>query len=263
MLVFVVFAAVSYADPTFLDPTTGMEFAYIKGGCYEMGDPVGDSNDRPLHEVCVSDFYIGKFDVTNKQFRKFRPDHNSGIFEGLSVDDDRQPVVNVTWEDAVAFAKWLSQRSGRAYRLPTEAEWEYAARGGTTTTYYWGDNPDDACKYANVADMTAKKRWKKWITFNCDDRFVVSSPVGSFQPNGYGLYDMLGNVWQWVEDVYSKRAYAKLPKYNPVFEGFGEYRVIRGGGWSNGPLGVRVSHRVPLTPDFGHHALGFRLVMTK
>jgi formylglycine-generating enzyme len=263
LLVLVVFAATADAERPFVDAATGMEFVFIKGGCYQMGDPAGESNDRPLHEVCVGDFYIGKYDVTNRQFRKFRPDHNSGKFEGMSVDDDEQPVVNVSWEDAVSFAKWLSQRSGKAYRLPTEAEWEYAARAGTKTTYFWGDNPDNACKYANVADLSAKMRWKKWIAFNCDDKFLVTAPVGSFLPNGYGLYDMLGNVWQWVEDVYNKAAYTKLPKNNPVFEGFGVYRVIRGGGWSNGPLGVRVSHRVPLTPDFGHHALGFRLVMTK
>jgi formylglycine-generating enzyme required for sulfatase activity len=263
MLVLSVFIAAANAEPPLVDTVTGLEFVFIKGGCYKMGDPAGDSNDRPLHEVCVSDFYIGKFDVTNQQFRKFRPTHNSGEFEGMSVNDDVQPVVNVSWDDASAFAKWLSQRSGKTYRLPTEAEWEYAARAGTKTTYFWGDNPDDACKYANVADLSAKKRWKRWIVFNCDDKFVVSSPVGSFLPNGYGLYDMLGNVWQWVEDVYNQKAYTKLPKYNPVFEGSGLYRVMRGGGWSNGPLGVRVSHRVPLDPYFGHHALGFRLVMTK
>ncbi len=263
MLVLAVFSSAANAEPPLSDPVTGMEFVFIKGGCYEMGDPTGDSNDRPLHEVCVGDFYMGKYDVTNEQFRKFRPEHNSGNFEGLSENGDEQPVVNVTWEDAVAFARWLSQKSGRTYRLPTEAEWEFAARAGSKATYFWGNNPDDACKYANVADLTAKKRWKKWTVFNCDDKFLVTSPVGSFLPNNYGLYDMLGNVWQWVEDVYNTEAYIKLQKYNPVYEGSGKYRVMRGGGWSNGPLGVRVSHRVPLTPDFGHHALGFRLVMTK
>ena len=263
MLVLAVFIATANADLQFVDAVTGTTFVFIKGGCFEMGDPSGESSDRSLHKVCVSDFYMSKYDVTNEQFRQFQPGHNSGRFEGMTVDGDHQPVVNVTWYDAVAFAKWLSQRSGSNFRLPTEAEWEYAARAGTKTTYFWGDNPDDACKYANVADLTAKKRWKNWTVFNCDDKFVVSAPVGKFLPNGYGLYDMSGNVWQWVEDVYDKRAYTNLPKYNPVNEGSGEYRVERGGGWSNGPLGVRVSHRVPLNPDFRHHALGFRLVMTK
>ncbi len=123
MLVLAVSAAAANAEPPLVDSVTGMEFVFIKGGCYEMGDPASDSNDRPPHEVCVSDFYMSKYDVTNQQFRKFRPEHSSGNFEGLSENGDEQPVVNVTWEDAVAFAGWLSQKSGRTYRLPTEAEW--------------------------------------------------------------------------------------------------------------------------------------------
>jgi len=247
------------------EAVTGMEFVPIKGGCYAMGDSAGDgdSSERPVHEVCVGDFLMGKHEVTNEQFRKFRPGHSSGTYEGLPLNDDKQPVVNVSWEDAVAFAKWLSGKTGQAYRLPTEAEWEYAARAGATSSRFWGNNPDDACKYANVADITAKNRWKSWKAHYCDDKFTVSAPVGSFQPNAFGLYDMLGNVWEWAEDVYNSGAYAKLPRNNPVFEGSGEYRVMRGGGWSNGPAGVTASHRVGLTPTFGHHGLGFRLVRTK
>jgi len=257
-------AIVSAENPN-LDSLTGMEFALIKGGCYEMGDSVGDgdNNERPVHEVCVNDFSIGKHEVTNEQFKKFKPEHNSGTYEGLPMNEARQPAVNVSWEDAVAFAKWLSGKTGHTYRLPSEAEWEYAARAGSKTSRFWGNNPDDACKYANVADISAKNRWKKWINHYCDDQFLVSAPVGSFQPNGFGLYDMLGNVWEWVEDVYDSGAYAKLPKNNPVYEGSGEYRVMRSGAWSNGPLGVRSAHRVGLTPTFGHHGLGFRLVRVK
>lgn len=114
-----------------------------------------------------------------------------------------------------------------------------------------------------MADISSKSRWKTWKTHYCDDKFVVASPVGSFQSNSYGLYDMLGNVWEWVEDVYDDAAYSKLPRNNPVFQGEGEYRVMRGGGWSNGPLGVRSTNRVGLMPTFGHHGLGFRLVRVK
>jgi formylglycine-generating enzyme len=262
---FAVTPVVINAETPDIDTTTGMELVFIKGGCYEMGDSVGDgdANERPVHTVCVNDFSIGKFAVTNAQYRKFRPQHDSGKYEGYSLNDDKQPVVNVSWYDAVAFTKWLSEKTGQTYRLPTEAEWEYAERAGTKTGRFWGNNPDDACKYANVADMTAKKRWPRWTAFFCDDGYAVSAPVGSFKPNGYGLYDMLGNVWEWTEDVYDSAAYTKLPKNNPVYEGSGEYRVMRGGGWSNGPLGVRSSHRVGLSPDFGHHALGFRLVKVR
>lgn len=252
------------AEAPYTDPSTGMEFVLIKGGCFEMGDSAGDGdpNERPVHQSCVNDFFIGRYEVTNDQFKKFMPQHNSGHSEGLSLDEEKQPVVNISWEDAGAFAKWLSQKSGQTYRLPTEAEWEFAARSGVKESRYWGNNPDEACQHANVADLTAKKQHPKWTTFFCDDGYTVSAPVGSFTANGYGLNDMLGNVWEWCEDVYNSEAYAKLPKDNPVYKGSGEYRVMRGGGWSNGPLGIRSSHRVGLSPDFGHHALGFRLVKT-
>ena len=253
------------AETPYLDPSTGMELVLVKGGCFDMGDSVGDgdSNERPVHQACVADFYLGKYEVTNEQFKKFKPRHDSGTSEETSLGADKQPAVNVSWEDAVAYAGWLSKQSGQTYRLPTEAEWEYAARSGSSQSRFWGNNPDEACKYANVADMTAKKLHPKWTTFFCDDTFAVSAPVGSFTANGYGLHDMLGNVWEWCEDVYNSEAYTKLPKDNPVYGGAGEYRVMRGGGWSNGPLGIRSSHRVGLSPNFGHHALGFRLVKTK
>ncbi|HTZ19104.1 MAG TPA: formylglycine-generating enzyme family protein [Dissulfurispiraceae bacterium] len=251
-----------HAEALYLEPSTGIEFVFIKSGCYKMGDSAGDGdpNERPVHEACVSDFYIGRYAVTNSQFRKFRPGHSSGNYEGVNLDDDNQPVINVSWEDAVDFAKWLSEKTGQQYRLPTEAEWEYAARAGTKTSRFWGNNPDDACQYANVADISAKKLRPRWTAFFCDDGYAAASPVGSFKPNGFGLYDMLGNVWQWCEDVYDSRAYVRLPKNDPVYQGAGEARVVRGGGWSNGPMGIRSAHRVGLTPTIGHRALGFRLV---
>ncbi len=254
-----------YGESSDADLLMGMRFEFVKGGCFEMGDLAGDGapNERPVHEVCLDDFSIGKHEVTNAQFRKFKPDHDSGKFEGMPLNGPRQPAVNVSLDDAVAYARWLSEKTGQSYRLPTEAEWEYSCRAGTKTNRFWGDSPDMACTYANVADLTARKHWPKWTAFFCDDTFAVSAPVGSFKPNGYGLYDMLGNVWEWTMDVYNSEAYSRLPKNNPVYRGAGEYRVMRGGGWSNGPLGIHSSHRVGLTPTFGHHALGFRLVKVK
>ena len=266
LLIFLLFTCVNaaHAESPYVDPSTGMKFVFIKGGCFQMGDSVGEGepSERPAHEVCVSDFYLGQDEVTNGQFKKFRPQHNSGKSQGISLDEEKQPVVNVSWEDAVGFAQWLSQKSGQTYRLPTEAEWEYAARAGSNQSRFWGNNPNEACTYANVADLKAKEHREKWTVFSCNDGYAVSAPVGSFKPNGYGLYDMMGNVWEWCEDVYNSEAYTKLPKDNPLYAGYGEYRVMRGGGWSNGPLGIRSSHRVGLSPDFGHHSLGFRLVKT-
>jgi formylglycine-generating enzyme required for sulfatase activity len=245
--------------------TADMEFVDVKGGCFQMGDSSGDGdpNERPVHEVCVNDFSMGKYEVTNGQFKKFRPGHDSGKFEAMSLNEDKQPVVNVSWYDAAEYAKWLSSKTGHTYRLPTEAEWEYAARAGSKTSYFWGSETSEACKYANVADANAHKKYPTWRSFGCDDGHLVAAPVGSFKPNAFGLYDMLGNAWEWVEDVYNAEAYSKLPKTNPVYTGAGEFRVERGGGWSNGPLGVRSSQRVGLTPTFGHRSLGFRLVMVK
>jgi formylglycine-generating enzyme required for sulfatase activity len=263
-IVLILFTYPAAADTgiLYVDPATGMELVFIKGGCYDMGDSVGDGdpNERPAHEVCISDFYIGKYEVTNAQYKKFRPKHSSGNYEDSNLDEDKLPAVNISWEDAVDFARWLSDKTGQKYRLPTEAEWEYAARAGTKTSWFWGNNPDEACQYANVADMTAKKRWPRWTAFFCNDGYAVASPVGSFKPNRLGLYDMLGNAWEWCADVYDSRAYSKLPKNNPVYQGAGEYRIVRGGGWSNGPMGIRISHRIGLTPTFGHHALSFRLL---
>ncbi len=107
-------------------------------------------------------------------------------------------MVNVSWNDAVAFCKWLSKKEGNTYRLPTEAEWEYACRAGTTTRYYSGDDPETLAKVGNVADATAKAKFPDWkYTIKASDGYVFTSPVGSFQPNAFGLYDMHGNAWQW------------------------------------------------------------------
>ncbi|MBF0456510.1 MAG: formylglycine-generating enzyme family protein [Nitrospirae bacterium] len=261
VLMFVLLAA--HPGVVFAEGSADGDFVAVKGGCFQMGDASGDGdpNERPVHEVCVSDFSIGKYEVTNEQYKRFRPKHDSGKFEDLSLNEAKQPVVNVSWEDAKEYAKWLSAKTGHTYRLPTEAEWEYAARAGSKTPYSWGDSAAEACKYANVADATAHKRFPTWKSFDCDDGYLVSAPVGSFKPNAFGIYDMLGNAWELVEDVYNAEAYTKLPKDNPLFQGAGEYRVERGGGWSNGPLGVRVSHRAGVSPTFGHRSLGFRLVM--
>jgi len=254
------------------DTVTGMELIFVKGGCYQMGDTFGDgeNDEKPMHEVCVDNFYMGKYEVTNEQFRKFRSNHNSGDYGGFSFNDDNQPVVSVSWEDANEFIKWLNENSpltkgGRGlYRLPTEAEWEYAARGGTRNRNYWGDNKDDACRYANVHDRTSKSKFTglPWENHNCDDGYAVASPVGRFQPNAFGLYDMMGNVWEWCQDWYADDYYRKSPKNNPGGASSGQYRVLRGGSWSNGPLDLRASFRYWGGPALRGIFDGFRLVLS-
>ena len=217
--------------------------------------------EKPVHEVCVDGFSMGKYTVTNAQYRCFKPSHDSGDYDGHSLNGDTQPVVKVSWEDAVAYAKWLSAKSGRTYRLPTEAEWEYAARAGTTGRNYWGNGKDDACGYANVYDLSGKQAFNiDWEHHNCNDGYAVTAPVGRFRPNGFGLYDMMGNVWQWCQDWYGGDYYAGSPRNNPQGPSSGSYRVYRGGGWSFGPFYVRAASRSGSTPGLRDGLRGFRLV---
>lgn len=256
-------ATEAFAATGFNDPITGIEFVPVKGGCFRMGDITGDgdSDEKPVHEVCVDGFSMGKYTVTNAQYRKFKPEHNSGEHKVNSLNSDSQPVVNVSWDEAVEYAKWLSLKSGKNYRLPTEAEWEYAARGGTNTRNYWGDGKDDACGYANVHDLTSKRAFSDFRdNHNCSDGYAVTAPVGSFRPNGFGLYDMMGNVWQWTGDWYASDYYGKSPRNNPEGSSSGSARVIRGGGWGIVRSLVRASLRDSYVPGNRRISLGFRLV---
>ena len=246
---------------TYTEPVTGMEFVWVPKGCFQMGSNNGASDEKPVHEVCVDGFWMGKYEVTNAQFRKFRSSHDSGAYEGHSLNGEDQPVVMVSWEDAKAFVDWLNRKSNGKFSLPTEAEWEYACRGGSTSIRYWGDNSDNACRYANVHDTTSKSALKNftWPNHSCNDGYAVAAPVGRFRANDFGLYDMLGNVWEWCEDIYASDAYSKHSRNNPIYASSGSYRVNRGGSWDNGPALVRCADRYRDTPDYRFFNLGFRL----
>jgi formylglycine-generating enzyme required for sulfatase activity len=214
-----------------------------------MGSPSNEkgrfSDEGPVHEVCVDGFWIGKHEVTNGQYRKFKAQHDSNAYQGHSLNGDDQPVVNVSWEDAKAFAEWLTKqyRGKNIFRLPREAEWEFACRGGTKTARYWGEDPNEACKHENVADQTAKRHWSHFIIHNCDDGYAVTSSVGKFPPNPFGLHDMLGNVMEWCEDVYYQEAYGKHQQKNPSYTEDGPFRVSRGGSWYFEPSNERCAYR--------------------
>lgn len=246
----------------FTESGSGMKFMPVPGGCFRMGDTFGDGqgDEKPIHEVCLEPFYMGQYEVTNAQYRKFKPDHSSGSYEGNSLDGDSQPVSNVSWYEAVEYARWLSKKSGRFFRLPTEAEWEYAARGGTTGRNFWDDDPDGPCLSANGADLSAKSQWPAWTTTNCNDFFKVSAPAGRFKANAFGLYDMMGNAWEWTNDWYDAEYYFNSPKLNPHGPDAGSLRIPRGGGWGNASECVRVSDRNGFDPDFRILFLGFRLM---
>ncbi|MEO5369198.1 MAG: SUMF1/EgtB/PvdO family nonheme iron enzyme [Magnetococcus sp. DMHC-1] len=279
----------------------GMDFVWVPKGCFEMGMSdsemallKSDSNYDKFfkdaenrHDVCVEGFWLGKHEVTVGQFRRFvasggyRTDAErdaggqSGCFtfeveDGKAVgkyragrswrnpgftQDEQHPVACVSWNDANAYADWMSGQGKGTFRLPTEAEWEYAARAGTRTQRYWGDGEKEACQYANVADR------KYWTGFDCEDGYKYTAPVGRFRANGFGLFDMLGNVWEWTCSVYDATYSGKEKKCANSGDG-GSVRVIRGGGWSNNPAGTRSALRNNSDPGGRNYNLGFRVSRT-
>lgn len=249
---------------TRVEPVTGIEFVEIPPGCFKMGSERLDNSDldeQPVHEVCLKGFWLSRKEVTNGQYRMFVPKHDSSSYDGHNLNGDLQPVVNLTWSDANRFARWISGRGGVHFRLPTEAEWEYAARAGSATMFPWGDDPAQGCLYANIGDETAKKVWSKWNVFPCADGFSETAPVGMFLPNGFGLYDMIGNVWEWVADWYSSSYYVISPRNDPKGPAEGFYRSAKGGSWAVWPEYARTANRTGIDPEHPDLHVGFRLVM--
>ena len=253
---------------TWKEPVSGLEFVWIPPGCYLMGSPQKEQDrsqdEGPVHQVCVDGFWMSRTVVTNAQLKTFQKDHDSGQFHGHSLNGDAQPAVAVSWHDANNLCQWLTGQNGGQYhfRLPSEAEWEYACRAGADTSRYWGEDSAKACVHENVADYTAQKQLGLKALHQCDDGYATTAPVGSFRPNPFGLYDMLGNVLQWCEDVYSVDAYVQLDKNNPenVDESMGQSRVIRGACWHDPPGAARCAMRRSGLPDNRSDDLGFRIV---
>ena len=175
----------------------------------------------------------------------------------------RRPVMNVSWKDAKAYVEWLSGKTGKGYRLLSEAEWEYVARGGTTTSRYWGASEAGQCEYANGADGSAKERYSDWVTASCRDRSVHTAEVGSYRANGFGLHDVLGNVWEWVEDCWHGD-YEGAPSEGEAWTSGEECgkRVLRGGSWSSGPRSLRSALRNWNSAGNRLNSYGFRIART-
>jgi formylglycine-generating enzyme len=182
------------------------------------------------------------------------------------AQSDEHPVVNVSWNDAVAFCKWLSGKEGKNYRLPTEAEWEYACRAGTKTRFSFGDEPESLAKAGNVADAMLKAKLfaddPRRPALKASDGYVFTAPVGRFRPNSFGLYDMHGNAWQWCADWHAKDYYEKCPKDDPNGPASGNKRVLRGGSWLSPPVCARSAHRLYEAPDYRDDHTGFRVART-
>jgi formylglycine-generating enzyme len=268
------------------------QMVVIPAGRFLMGAAPGEEDreflsepfrhrSQPQHAVSVQRFSAGKFEITRGQYRVFAAATGRGsdgcfVWTGVGFEtdpakdwrnpgyaqDDTHPVACVSWDDASAYAKWLSHKTGKPYRLLTEAEWEYAARAGTTTTRYWGDDANRACGYANGADLTTRSQVpdaSNWGSADCDDRYAYTAPVGSFRANAFGLHDMLGNVGEWTQDCWNAN-YTGAPVDGRAWSaGDCDLRVVRGGSWDDAPQGLRAAYRVGSPTVIRVYGRGFRV----
>jgi formylglycine-generating enzyme required for sulfatase activity len=256
------------------------DLVYVPAGPFRMGDNFGDgeSRERPVHTVDVDAFYIGKYEVTNADWRKFRDDpgyddpkmwpnawvvpkdqvpywtqaNNHG---GGTPNSDNYPVIGVNWDSAVAYCNWLSAKTGKKYRLPTEAEWEKAARGADQRRYPWGNSIDRS--YANYVGAQRMDTVQIVGYYNGTKRGDLQTHDNA---SPYGAYDMAGNALEWCQDWYYRGYYSASPRKNPKGPSNGSYRVLRGGSFFVDPLDLRTYARTAAWPSFqGYRMVGFRL----
>ena len=269
-----VFAWLACSEVEVAQPPEGM--VLIPAGTFQMGSTIGDVDEVPVHTVELDAFYIDQHEVTNAEYQAFvaatghPPPRGIGytaVYELLKNDYEPwndpgfnhpdQPVTTVTWFNATAYCKWVGKR------LPTEAEWEKAARGGLEGARYpWGDT-EPGNTSANFADSQTEFEWR---SPDVNDGFLFTAPVGTFPPNGYGLFDMAGNVWEWCADWYSPTYYsdvqgAENPPRNPTGPDTGERRVLRGGTWYRAVHTIRNAERVSDFPNSSLNVVGFRCAM--
>ncbi len=274
------------------------EMVMLPAGTFQMGCVSGSddcrNNEQRVREVDVGSFALGKYEVTRGEFAAFVSttghvvrgcrayvwtdptfagprwewkDRGRASWQQPEFDQQAsEPVVCVNWQDASAYVRWLSEETGEKYRLPSEAEWEYAGRAGTTTASYWDGGDDAQCVHANGADRTAERTFEKqkfrWTFSGCTDGEARTAPVGSFEPNAFGLHDMLGNVWEWVEDCYDAD-YGDAPRDGSAWTRRDcSRRVMRGGSWLNPPSFLRSAVRA--SSDAGRRDVhsGFRVART-
>jgi len=246
---------VSAQSPKTITNSIGMKLVLIPKGTFQMGSPIeeeGGCDDEEQHQVTISkDYYLGVTEVTQGQYEKVMGS-NPSRFQKRAIrksDSSMYPVENVSWEEAVEFCKKLSdlpeeKQAGRVYRLPTEAEWEYACRAGNTTAFSFGESSKSLGDYA-------------WFFENS---WFASHPVGQKKPNNWGLYDMHGNVWEWCSDWYDE--YPKGSVSDPTGPKEGSFRVLRGGGWFYVAARCRSAVRSSFSPSFRINSFGFRVALS-
>jgi formylglycine-generating enzyme required for sulfatase activity len=221
----------------------------ISSGWFMMGSEIGQDNEKPVHQVYLDAFSLAATQVTNAEYAVYVRESGAAspqFFEHADFNHPRQPVVSISWFEASHYCEWLSRATGRTYRLPTEAEWEYAARGGCEGKLFpWGDESPHALPGYH-------SRWRKG-----------PEPVGQLSPNGYGLYDICLNVHEWCSDWYAADYYSHSPTYNPRGPEQGERKASRGGSWRHHIKATRCAGRSSIPPEFRYADYGFRLACTE
>jgi formylglycine-generating enzyme required for sulfatase activity len=244
------------------------QMVVVPAGRFEMGSPRGeagrDEDEGPRRPVTIArPFAVSKYETRFDEWLLCVQDGACTTRPDAGFGRGAHPVINVSWDDAKRYVAWLARKSGQPYRLLTEAEWEYVARARSRASRFWGEGQREACTFANVYDAFGKIAYEfPWASFACDDGYVATAPVGMFQPNAFGLYDTLGNVWEWTEDCY-RDSYAGAPSDGSAWIAENcESRVFRGGGWSFLPQHVRTADRDSVAPDFRGASLGLRVART-
>lgn len=236
---------------------------------------------QPQRRITAHAFAAGRHEITRGQFRAFAEatGHRGSscfVWNGNDFEldphkdwrntgyaqDDTHPVVCVSWEDATTYARWLSRETGKRYRLLSEAEWEYAARAGTTSARYWGEDASRLCDYANGADATATAQLaaaRRWGSAACNDRHAHTAPAGSYRANAFGLHDMLGNAGEWTQDCWNADYRGAPAGQQAWIGGDCALRAVRGGAWDDAPTGLRAAYRVGSPITIRLYSRGFRV----
>ena len=270
---------------TFKDCEACPELVIVPPGRFIQGYPGTErnrmQNEGPQHTVKIEyRLAVGKYEITREQFEQFASDtgykaKGCWIYNGKWEEhdnrdwrspgfkqDDSDPVTCVSWKDATAYVKWLSDKTGKEYRLMSSSEWEYVARAGMEMSNNWADDPASSCNFANVADQTAEETYPGWNIYNCKDGFIYTAPVDSFEANDFGVHGMLGNVFEWVEDCWNKRYEGAPDDGSAWVRGSCDQRILRGGSWFSRPEYLRFAYRNRFEPDYRVSTFGFRIART-
>ena len=261
-----------------------LKFSWIPGGSFIIGDHSGSgqNDEQPLKRINIEGFWIMTTEVTRSAYAEFVRQQSYSYEKGCWVHDGRwvkrknldwqnpgfvqeenHPVTCVSWNDVQAFIIWLNSQTDYKFRLPTEAEWEFATRAGSDTVYFFGQLPGKLCEFANAADVSSLQDYPNFSANDCDDGYVRTSPVAKFKPNPNGIYDVYGNVWEWVEDCWSSDYKTLSNDGSANLSGDCQRRGFRGGGYGDIPHFARSTLRNRGNKSHRKDYIGFRLVMEK